>query len=139
MANRLNPYLSLPGTARQAAEFYQGVFGGELSLTTFGEAGAAGAPHADQVMHAHLESPSGYVLMLADMPPGTDHVPGNDMAVSLSGDGADELRHAWDALSEGGSVQVPLERQMWGDVFGMCADRFGVTWMVNIAGAAAST
>jgi PhnB protein len=137
MASRLNPYLSLPGTARQAAEFYQGVFGGELSVMTFGEAGAAGAPHADQVMHAQLESPTGYVLMLADMPPGTDHSPGNDMAISLSGDDADELRACWDRLADGGSVQVPLEPQMWGDVFGMCTDRFGVSWMVNIAGQAA--
>ena len=137
MASRLNPYLSLPGTARQAAEFYRDVFGGELSLTTFGEAGAAGQPHAEKVMHAQLESPSGYTLMLADMPPGTDHAPGNDIAISLSGDDADELRGFWDRLVDGGSVQVPLEPQMWGDVFGMCTDRFGVSWMVNIAGEAA--
>ena len=137
MASRLNPYLNLPGTARQAAEFYRDVFGGELTLMTFGEAGAAEAPHADQVMHANLESASGYTLMLADMPPGTDHSPGNDVAISLSGDDADELRGYWDRLVEGGSVQVPLEPQMWGDVFGMCTDRFGVSWMVNIAGDAA--
>jgi PhnB protein len=137
MASRLNPYLTLPGTARQAAEFYQGVFGGEMSVMTFGDAGAADAPHADQVMHAQLDSPSGYTIMLSDMPPGTDHSPGNDMAISLSGDDADELRGYWDRLCEGGSVQVPLEPQMWGDVFGMCSDRFGVAWMVNIAGDAA--
>ena len=137
MATRLNPYVSLPGTARQAVAFYSGVFGGESSVMTFGDAGAAGAPNADQVMHAQLESPSGYTLMLSDMPPGTEHQPGNDMAISLSGDDADELRRYWEALSDGGSVQVPLEKQMWGDVFGMCTDRFGVSWMVNIAGSAA--
>jgi PhnB protein len=137
MSSRLNPYLSLPGTAREALAFYQGVFGGESSLMTFGEAGAADAPHADQVMHAQLESPSGYTLMLADMPPGEDHRPGNDVALSLSGDDADELRRCWGQLSEGGAVHVPLEPQMWGDVFGMCTDRFGVSWMVNIAGDAA--
>ena len=137
MASRLNPYLSLPGTARQAVEFYASVFGGEPSVMTFGEAGAAGAPHADQVMHAQLESPSGYTLMLSDMPPATDHARGNDMAISLSGDDADELRRYWDQLSDGGQVQVALEQQMWGDVFGMCTDRFGVSWMVNIAGEAA--
>ena len=136
MASRLNPYLSLPGTARQAVEFYSGVFGGEASVMTFGDAGAADAPNADQVMHAQLESPSGYTLMVADMPPGTDHQPGNDMSVSLSGDDVDELRGYWDKLSDGGAVQVPLEKQMWGDVFGMCTDKFGVSWMVNIADSA---
>jgi PhnB protein len=68
MASRLNPYLSLPGTAREAAEFYRDVFSGELSVTTFGEAGAADAPHADQVMHARLDTSSGYTLMHSDMP-----------------------------------------------------------------------
>ena len=136
MASRLNPYLSLPGTARQAVEFYSGVFGGEASVMTFGDAGAADAPNADQVMHAQLESPSGYTLMVADMPPGTDHQPGNDMSISLSGDDVDELRGYWDKLSDGGAVQVPLEKQMWGDVFGMCTDKFGVSWMVNIADSA---
>ncbi len=132
MPSRLNPYLSLPGTARQAAEFYQGVFGGELSVMTFGQAGAADAPHADQVMHAQLDSPSGYTLMLSDMPPGTEHASGNDMAISLSGDDADELRGYWEKLSEGGNVTMPLEKQMWGDEFGMCTDRFGIPWMVDI-------
>jgi PhnB protein len=53
--------------------------------------------------------------------------------VSLSGDDADDLRRYWDALADGGAVFVPLEKQMWGDEFGMCADRFGVQWMVNIS------
>src|SRR5215211_7816717 len=55
-----------------------------------------------------------------------------NIAVSLSGDDADELRGYWEKLSSGGSVSVPLEKQMWGDEFGMCVDRFGVAWMVNI-------
>jgi PhnB protein len=52
--------------------------------------------------------------------------------VSLSGDDADELRGYWEKLSSGGVVTVPLEKQMWGDEFGMCVDRFGTTWVVNI-------
>lgn len=136
VASRLNPYVSFPGTARSAAQFYQEVFGGEASVMTFADAGAADAPDPDQVMHAQLETPAG-LLMLADMPPGTDHSPGNDIAISLSGDDAAELRGWWDRLSDGGTVAVPLEKQMWGDVFGMCTDRFGVSWMVNIAGDAA--
>jgi PhnB protein len=72
--------------------------------------------------------------MLADMPPGSEHVRGTDVALSLSGDDADELRRSWEALSGGGEVPVPLERQLWGDVFGMCTDRFGVSRMVDISG-----
>ncbi|MYR46340.1 VOC family protein [Streptomyces sp. SID5910] len=132
MAARLNPYLSFDGDARQAMEFYEQVFGGTLALKTFGEFGDADAPEADKIMHGMLETPSGFTLMGADTPPGMPYNPGNTFAVSLSGDDEAELRGYWEKLADGGNVAVPLEKQMWGDVFGMCADRFGTPWMVNI-------
>jgi PhnB protein len=134
MTSRLNPYISFTDNARQAMEFYQGVFGGELSLNTFGEYGDPTAPTADLIMHGMLETPDGFTLMGSDTPPGMEHTPGNTMSVSLSGDDADALSGWWDELSAAGQVAMPLEKQMWGDTFGMCTDQFGVTWMVNIAG-----
>ncbi len=134
MATKLNPYLTFPGTAREAMELYESVFGGTLTVMTFGDAGAEGVPDPDQVMHASLETPSGFTLMASDMPPGMDRQEGNSMSVSLSGDDGDELRRYWEGLTAGGTVTMPLERQMWGDEFGACSDRFGVSWMVNIAG-----
>ncbi|MFF3850297.1 VOC family protein [Streptomyces sp. NPDC002328] len=135
MGSRLNPYLSFGGDARQAMEFYQAVFGGTLVVKTYGEFGQPDTPAADNVMHGMLETPSGFTLMGADAPPGMDHAPGNNFSVSLSGEDEAELRGYWEKLSAGGFVAVPLEKQMWGDVFGMCTDRFGVPWMVNISGA----
>ncbi|MDH6630515.1 PhnB protein [Streptomyces sp. LBL] len=132
MASRLNPYLSFDGDARQAMEFYQEVFGGTLKVSTFGEFGQKDAPESDKIMHGMLETPSGFTLMGADNPPGMEHTPGNTFSVSLSGDDDTELRGYWEKLSAGGSVSVPLEKQMWGDVFGMCTDRFGIPWLVNI-------
>ena len=137
MASRLNPYISFDGDARQAMEFYERVFGGTLTLNTFGELGDKDAPGADKIMHGMLETDAGLALMGADMPPGMAHNPGNNIAVSLSGDDDAELRGYWERLSDGGSVSVPLEKQMWGDEFGMCVDQFGIGWMVNIAGSAA--
>ncbi|MET9257707.1 VOC family protein [Streptomyces sp. NPDC003717] len=137
MGSRLTPYLSFGGDARQAMEFYRDVFGGSLTLSTFGEFGPSDAPYADNIMHGQLETPSGFTLMGADNPPGEEHHPASGYSVSLSGDDADELRGYWEKLSADGSVSVPLEKQMWGDVFGMCTDRFGVPWLVNIAGQAA--
>ena len=134
MTSRLNPYISFKDNARQALEFYRSVFGGSLSVMTFGEMGMPDAPEADRIMHGMLETDSGYTLMAADTPPGMEHNPGNNVAVSLSGDDGDELRGYWEQLSSGGTVSVPLEKQMWGDEFGMCEDQFGVTWLVNIAG-----
>ena len=133
MTSRLNPYLSFPDTARQALEFYRGVFGGELTLSTFGEAGGAEGPDADKVMHGQLETPAGYTLMASDTPAGMETTVGTNISISLSGDDADELRGYFGKLSDGGQVTMPLEKQMWGDEFGTCTDRFGVEWMVNIA------
>jgi PhnB protein len=135
MASRLNPYISFDGTAREALEFYADVFGGELNLNTFGELGGMEGADGEKIMHGQLETTSGFTLMGADTPPGMEFAPGNNMAVSLSGDDGGELRGYWEKLSGGGNVTVALEKQAWGDEFGMCIDRFGVAWMVNIAGA----
>jgi PhnB protein len=133
MASRLNPYISFGGDARQAMEFYKGVFGGNLTLNTFGELGAQDSPDADKVMHSQLETDSGFTLMASDTPAGMQRNPGDNITISLSGDDADELRGYWEQLSDGGTVTMPLEKQMWGDEFGMCVDRFGVPWMVNVS------
>lgn len=136
MASRLNPYLNFDGTTRQAMEFYHSVLGGDLTINTFGDFGDPSAPGADGVMHASLETPAGFTLFASDMPPGMPIATGNNFSVSLSGDDADALRGYWEGLSEGGQVTMPLERQMWGDEFGMVIDKFGTPWMVNIMGTA---
>jgi PhnB protein len=133
VATRLNPYISFDGDARQAMEFYRDVFGGTLALNTFGEYGAPDTPEVDKIMHGLLETDAGLTLMGADTPPGMEHKPGDNIAVSLSGEDPDELRGYWEKLTADGTVSVPLEKQMWGDEFGMCVDRFGIGWMVNIA------
>jgi PhnB protein len=129
----LNPYLNFGDNARQAMEFYRDVFGGELKLNTFGEYGDPSAPGADNIMHAQLETENGFTLMASDAPPGMDLDEGSGkISISLSGDDEQELRGYWDKLSEGGTVTMPFEKQMWGDLFGMCTDKFGVPWMVDV-------
>jgi PhnB protein len=129
----LNPYLNFGDNARQAMEFYRDVFGGELKLNTFGEYGDPSAPGADNIMHAQLETENGFTLMASDAPPGMDLDEGSGtISISLSGDDEQELRGYWDKLSEDGTVTMPFEKQMWGDLFGMCTDKFGVPWMVDV-------
>src|SRR5215218_9193059 len=108
---RLNPYISFRGTAREAMEFYQSVFGGELDLSTFSDfqMPGIGEDEADLIMHGQLEAPGGLVLMGAHTPRSME-------------------------LAEGSTVTMPLEAAPWGDAFGQLTDRFGVSWMVNIAG-----
>jgi PhnB protein len=132
VASRLNPYVSYRDNAREALEFYKDVFGGNLSINTFGEYGDPNAPEANNVMHGQLETDQGFTLMASDTPPGMDFSPGNNITISLSGDDEQELRGYWEKLSEGANVTMPLEKQMWGDVYGQCTDKFGVQWMVDI-------
>jgi PhnB protein len=135
VASVLNPYISFGNNAaRQAMEFYKDVFGGTLTMNTFGEYGDPNAPGADGIMHGQLESDKGFTLMGADTPPGMEaRNPGDNITISLSGDDEQELRGYWDKLSQGGTVTLPLEKQMWGDLFGQCTDQFGIAWMVNIS------
>ena len=133
MASRLNPYLNLNGTARQALEFYQGVFGGELNIMTFGDMGAADASDAGKIMHGQLETSAGYTLMVADVPSHMEYQAPAGFSVSLSGDDSDALRGYFEQLSAGGTVTMPLQKQVWGDEFGMCVDQFGISWLANIS------
>lgn len=135
MASRLNPYINVPdGKAREAMEFYQSVLGGELNVMTFGDMGTEG-DLATQVMHSQLETPAGFTLMGADAPTEMVQVTyGDNISVSLSGDDTEELTGYFNGLAEGGTIRMPLEKQVWGDVFGQLVDKFGVSWLVNIAG-----
>jgi PhnB protein len=132
MSSRLNPYINFDGDAREAMEFYRDVLGGELVINTFGEYGSDDPAIADKTMHAQLETERGFTLMASDTAPGMEHRPGTNITISLSGEDGDELRGYWDKLAESGTVGMPLEKQMWGDEFGMLTDRFGIAWMVNI-------
>lgn len=129
MAMILNPYLTFQGNAEEAMQFYAAALGGDLSVSSFREFGM----DADGVMHAALTTPAGLTLFASDTVEGM--VPltvGNNIQISLSGDDDDTLRRYWDRLLEGGQVMMPLEKQMWGDVYGMLADKFGIQWHVNI-------
>ena len=133
MSTVLNPYLGFRDNARQAMEFYQSVFGGNLTLSTFGEFQASDDPaEKGKIMHGMLVADSGLTLMGADTPNSMSYTPGDNYSVSLSGDDEADLRRLWEGLSAGGTVTMPLEPSPWGDTFGMCTDRFGVSWLVNI-------
>jgi len=134
MSTTLNPYLSFKDDARQAMEFYQSVFGGELTVTTFKDFGAAEDPSDDdKIMHAVLEAENGITFMASDTPSQMEYSPGARISMSLFGDNEQELTSYFEKLSAGGTITMPLEMAPWGDTFGMCLDRFGVNWMVNIS------
>lgn len=135
MPTVLNPYLAFTGNARQAMEFYHSVFGGKLNMNTFKEFGASQDPSEDNnIMHAQLDTDNGMTLMGADTMSHMEHRPGNNFSISLSGDNEKELSGYFNKLAAGGTVIQPLEKAPWGDTFGQLTDRFGIDWMVNIAG-----
>lgn len=135
MPSRLNPYLHFKDNAREAMEFYRSVFGGELTVQTFGSFGAARTPaETDLVMHAQLEAPNGFTLMGSDTPADMEFRPDTGYDISLSGDDEPELTGYWTRLSDGAMITMPLNKALWGDSFGMLVDKFGTHWLVNISG-----
>lgn len=140
MAVILNPYLQFHGSARAALEFYQEVFGGELSLDTFGDFGVSDDPEeAGKIMHGQLHAQD-LILMAADAPGAHQEKAPASVAIALSGGAEDEadLRRHWEGLTDGGTIIEPLTTAPWGDAFGMVTDRFGTQWFVNIGAAPSS-
>ena len=135
MQSRLNPYLNFRDNTRQAMEFYHTVFGGTLTMSTYKDLGVSPDPSEDnKIMHSMLEAENGITFMAADTPNSMAYSQGTDMYMSLSGDNEAELRGYYEKLEEGGTVVQPLMAAPWGDTFGAVNDKFGVKWMVNIAG-----
>lgn len=133
----LNPYLNFRGNTRDAMEFYHSVFGGKLNMQTFQDLHASQDPSEDSlIMHAALEGDNGITFMAADASPRMDFTPGSNFSMSLSGGDEALLRGYFEKLADGGTVTMPLEKAMWGDTFGMCTDKFGISWLVNISAAA---
>jgi PhnB protein len=131
---RLNPYLAFKDNAREGMEFYHSVLGGTLQTNTFRELGGSQDPSEDdKIMHSILEADNGMVLMGADTPDRMEYSPGTNISISLSGDDESQLRGYFDKLSTGGTVTMPLEKAIWGDIFGMFTDKFGIDWLVNIS------
>ncbi|GAC1431695.1 MAG: VOC family protein [Ktedonobacteraceae bacterium] len=135
MQTKLNPYLSFKDNTREAMEFYKTVFGGKLTMNTFKDFHASQTPDEDNlIMHSTLEADNGITFMASDTPSRMDYSVGTNFSMSLSGDNEAELSAYFEKLSASGKVTMPLEKALWGDTFGMLTDKFGVAWLVNIAG-----
>ncbi len=134
---KLNPYLNFPGNTEEAFNFYKSVFGGEFTmLQRFKEipGGTEMAPEdQDKLMHVSLPIGEGTVLMGTDAleSMGQKLTMGNNFSLSLHPDSKEEADRIFQALSEGGTVDMPLADAFWGAYFGMLTDKFGMKWMVN--------
>jgi PhnB protein len=132
MTATLSPYLNFNGNTAEGMRFYQSVLGGDLNIQTFGDAGVAQNDNEKNLtLHAALTS-NGITLYASDGRPGTNVIFGDNVHLSLQGDDADKLTGYFTGLAAGGTVDMPLAKQFWGDTFGMLTDKFGMHWMVNI-------
>lgn len=135
---KLNPYLNFAGNSEEAFNFYKSVFGGDFStLVRFKDFPMEGVtiPEQDQdkIMHISLPIDENNTLMASDTLPsmGRELMPGNNVHISVYPDSREEADRVFNALSEGGDMEMPIADQMWGDYYGSFKDKFGVQWMVN--------
>lgn len=133
MAISLSPYLNFPGNGREAMTYYHGIFGGELQLFGFGEFGMEGMP-PEGLMHGQLEVSRGLTVMASDAMPGAEQTwGGTRVYCAFFGDDLETMKGWFDALGADGSVGIPLEKQPWGDIYGLVKDKYGIEWMFNVA------
>jgi PhnB protein len=128
-------HVNLRGDARQALEFYQSVFGGQLALVTYRDAGNVQDPaDADHIMWGQVDASNGFRVMAYDVPAAMPWNPGdNAYFVSLRGDTAEEIAAHWTKLAVGATILRPIEPSPWSPLYGMLKDRFGVTWVLDVA------
>ncbi|MFT4215750.1 MAG: VOC family protein [Micropruina sp.] len=133
MAISLSPYLNFAGNGREAMTYYQGVFGGELQLFGYAAFGMKDMPE-DGLMHGQLEVGAGLTIMASDAMPGAEQTwGGTRVYCSFFGDDLETQQRWFDALAADGSVGMPLEKQVWGDIYGLVMDKYGIEWMFNVS------
>jgi len=134
MSVRTTTHLNFRGDTRAALTFYQSVFGGDLVMITYRDAGNVQEPsEADQVMWGQVTAGNGFSVMAYDVPSGLPWSPGeNAFFVSVRGDGTEEATEYWKKLSDGATIVQPLGPAQWAPLYGMLKDRFGVTWVVDV-------
>lgn len=135
-----NPYLNFPGTSEEAFTFYQSVFGGEVQAVRFRDFGenGMGVPESELDKMAHISLPlaGGNILMATDVVEGFP-VPlnaGNNFYIALEADNEEEAERVFDALAEGGTVEMALTSTEWAEKYGSLRDRFNIGWMVSYTG-----
>jgi PhnB protein len=135
---KLHTYLNFAGNTEEAFNFYRSVFGGEFSsLVRFKDFPMEGVnvpkEDEDKIMHIGLPIGEDEILMATDTlgSLGQELVQGNNVYVSVHPASRDEADRIFNALSEGGDVEMPIGDQVWGDYYGSFKDKFGVMWMVN--------
>lgn len=128
-------HLNFRGDARAALGFYHSVFGGDQMVISYADAGnVQDQSEADQVMWGQVAAGNGFCVMAYDVPSRMPWSPGeNPFFVSVRGDAAEEVTAYWEKLCEGGSVLQPLAPASWSPLYGMVRDRFGVTWVLDVA------
>ncbi|WP_265521173.1 VOC family protein [Oerskovia flava] len=128
------PHLNFRGDAREALSFYRSVFGGDLVVATYGDMGQADSPEADLVVWGQVAAGNGFRVMAYDVPAARPWSRGDDpFFVSVRGDDVAEIAGYWEKLVEGATVVAPLAPSAWAPAYGMLTDRFGVTWVLDVA------
>jgi PhnB protein len=130
---KLNPYIGRDGDAKEMLVYYHRLLGGDIDVQTYGESPMpAPESHKHRILHGVMESGS-MTIMASDAPP---NMPMSEIhsniSISLSGPDEARLKKIFDGLADGGKITMPLEKQFWGDHFGMVTDKFGTNWMINI-------
>ncbi len=139
MSIRTVTHINFQGQARAALSFYQRVFGGQLTMVSYADAGnLQQAEDAERILWGQVTGDDGIAVMAYDVPAAQTWHPGeNAFFVSLRGDDRDAVGLLWDRLSDGATILHALAPSPWSPLYGMLRDRFGVTWVVDVAAAPA--
>jgi PhnB protein len=128
---KLTPYLHFAGNAQEVIDFYKQALGGEATISRYGDSPMpVDEDYKDKIVHARYVFDDN-MIMISDSFKGQPVSTRGNIQLSVEAGNEEQLRSAFEKLSEGGKVTMPLARQYWGALFGMLEDKFGVSWMLN--------
>ena len=135
---QINPYIHFNGNAEEAFLFYKSIFGGEFAMISrFKDMSIPESPmsekEAEKIMHIALPIGNHSILMGSDTPEfmGKHNENETRSKISISAESKAEADHIFNGLSEGGTIEMPIEESPWGSYFGMFRDKFGIEWMID--------
>ncbi len=127
-------HLNFKDKAREALDFYQSVFGGQVIAFTYGQAQDVEHPaDTDRLSWGEVRTEAGFHVMAYDVRENQTYDAGDrPFFVSVRGDDTEEITGYWKALSEGATIMADLGPAGWSPLYGMLKDRFGVIWTLDI-------
>lgn len=129
----IKPYIAFNGNCAEAINFYRDKLGGEVLFTqTYGESPMKGKGPDDKIMHTSIKIGDSVIMACDNVFEQNPTIVGNNISLAIGSKDVAQAEKAFDAMSDGATIIMPMQETFWALRFGMLTDKFGINWMFNV-------